>query len=219
MMSFVETLDNLALKKSELVRRFERFIDLNRGWPDGNAGLCSDRQRWCGWAGRLSGNLQPWRLCRTARGRAEARFQFSPRLRRARLRSRISPPWHRRAFWFVSLAGRSRRAGGASGIFVQALLAGANHGELAAVASCRRWIPPALFDERSRVGAISLRVARHISASWHCPEHTRARVAPRFADLVRRDHDERGQPYRAWRVHSARQGTSAPHCARSNRGA
>src|SRR5438270_13191044 len=28
MMSFVETLDNLALKKSELVRRFERLIDL-----------------------------------------------------------------------------------------------------------------------------------------------------------------------------------------------
>src|SRR5205814_8982419 len=139
------------------------------------------------------------------------RFRFSARLRRARLRGRVSPPWYRRAFWFVALARRSHRAGGASGIFVQALLASANHGEFAAVASCRGWISSALFDERSRVGAISLRVARHISACWHCPEHTRACVAPRFAGLVGRDDDERGQPYRAWRLPPARHATVASY--------
>ena len=46
---------------------------------------------------RLSGNVQSRRLCRNAYRRAETRFQFSPRLRRARVRCRVSPTRHRRA--------------------------------------------------------------------------------------------------------------------------
>ena len=47
-----------------------------------------------------------------------------------------------------------------------------------------RRISPALLDDRSRAGAIGLRVAHHVSAGRHRAEHARARVAARRARLV-----------------------------------
>ena len=111
----------------------------------------------------------------------KSRFQLATRLCGARLQRRIPTTGHRCALRTGALAGRCNRSGRSFGIPVQTLLAGANQRESAATTSSCGRIPPAIFHERPRIGAISLRFPYRFSAGWNCLKHAGERASLRDA--------------------------------------
>src|SRR5260370_36055098 len=103
----------------------------------------------------------------------------------------------------MALAGRSNRLGSAPRISVTTLLAGPNHLQLSEAAAGRGRISATIFDKRSGTCTIDLRVAHYFPTGRDRFEHARTGFSARCVGLVRRNNDERGQPYRAWRLHTA----------------
>src|SRR5437660_524181 len=208
-MSFVETLDNLALKKSELVNRFEHLI-APKSDREFEAMAQTSRALTLQNFGRTMRLFAPLYLSNECINNCRycGFSRDNPILRVTLDKDEV-----------IAEAQHLARQG-----FRQILLVAGEHPKFVSrdyLAECVRAIAPdfssIFFDDRPRTGAIGLRVADYFPAARHRAQHARACTAAGLPLVNRGNDDERRQPHRARRLYPARPRTFASHCTRTHR--